>query len=952
MANYFRGWKKASSRNPLFQRLERRSTNYAPSGSGKKFPARLLFGLFSAGKKFFRWVFLTKGVWKKIVILGAVAGLILFIFFGLLFVYYSFNLPDPNKLAERVLPESTKIFDRNGKLLYEIHGEARRTLVTLDQIPKYAKEATIAIEDKNFYKHGGISFVGIARSIVVNLISARKAQGGSTITQQFVRNAVLTREKTWARKLKEIALSLQLERRYSKDEILQLYFNEIPFGSTIYGIEAASQSFFGKSAKDLTLAEAAYLAAIPKAPTYYSPYGPNRSELDARADTVLQLMYEQGYTTETERNRAQNEKVEFRNIGTGILAPHFVLYIQDLLAQKYGEISLQEGGLKVTTTLDLELQKIAEEAVAKQGTINEEKYKAKNAALVSIDPKTGQILAMVGSRDYFNDAIDGQVNVALRPRQPGSSFKPYVYATAFKKGMNPATMLLDVTTNFGIFGGKEYIPQDYDGKNRGPTSIRSALQGSLNIPAVKTLILTGIEDSIQTAENLGITTLKDRSRFGPSIVLGGADVKLLEHTAAFGVFATNGIRHETAAILKVEDRQGNILEEYKDGGPGKEVLNPQITYQINNILSDNESRIYIFGRNNRLTLPGRPAAAKTGTTQENRDNWVIGYTPSLVTGVWVGNNDNSEMAERAFGSSTTAPIWQEFMTRALAGKPVEEFVRPEGITEVVVDTLSGKLPTIFTPSTKTEIFSTFNLPTEYDDVHVPVTIDGQTVIQTVLHAEKLDDPAWEEPVKAWALANGYSYLPPTQNNTGKIDTGLNVEIVSPEKISSLPWKIKASTTNSDIAELQLFLDNDFLTSTLGKNLEYESQETRVDGQHQLMIQIRTTDNRTNRKIVNLEFALSKKLLLLYPQDNQELNLPANLVLESSINIAPENVKFFRRSASGQENQISGLITKQQVGQIYRYTLNWAQSSAPASGSYALYAQIGGEKSNQVVVKIP
>ncbi len=898
-----------------------------------------------------RWLFLTKGIWTKLAVLAVAGGLILFIFLGLLFAYYSFNLPDPNKLAERVIPESTKIFDRNGKLLYEIHGEARRTLVTLDQIPTHTKEATLAIEDKNFYKHGGVSLTGIARATLVNLLKGGKVQGGSTITQQFVRTAVLTREKTFARKFKEIALSLQLERRYSKDEILQLYFNEIPFGSTIYGIEAASQAFFDKPAKDLDLAESAYLAAIPKAPTYYSPFGPNREELDARADTVLQLMYEQGYITKEQRNLAQNEKIEFRNIGRGILAPHFVLYVQDLLAQKYGEISLQEGGLKVTTTLDLELQKVAEEAVAKQGAINEEKYKAKNAALVSVDPKTGQILAMVGSRDYFNDAIDGQVNVAIRPRQPGSSFKPYVYATAFKKGMSPATMLLDVTTNFGEFGGKEYIPQDYDGKNRGPVSIRSALQGSLNIPAVKTLLLTGIEDSIQTAENLGITTLKDRSRFGPSIVLGGADVKLLEHAAAFGAFATGGIRHETTAILKVEDRQGKILEEFK-AGAGKEVLNPQIAYQINHVLSDNESRIFIFGRNNRLTLPGRPAAAKTGTTQENRDNWVIGYTPSLVTGVWVGNNDNSQMAERAFGSSTTAPIWQEFMTRALAGKPAEEFVRPEGITEVAVDVLSGKLPTQFTPSTKTEIFSTFNLPTEYDDVHIPVTIDGQSVVQTALHAEKPQDPAWEEPVKAWALSNGYSYLPSSQNNYGKIDTSLNLDIMVPDKVASLPWKVKTTTTGNDIAELQLFLDNDFLTSALGKTLEYESSLARVDGRHQLMVQVKTTDGRTNRKILNLEFALGTKLLLLYPADNQELQLPANLVLESSIDVAPENVKFVRRSAPGQENQVLGLVTKQQIGQIYRYTLNWAEDAAPAAGSYSLYAQIGADKSNFVTVKIP
>src|SRR3989338_6765789 len=623
MNDYSRGWR--SSRTPDFRRIEKRADNFSRSPKKtSKFLGYLGIGwqwLKNQTRRFWR----IRGLWKKFLIVGAAGALGIFIFFGLLFISYSFALPSPDKLADRIVPESTKIMDRNGKQLYEIHGEAKRTLVPFDQIPEHAKEAIIAIEDKNFYSHRGVSFTGILRAAIVNVFSGSLRQGGSTITQLFVRNAVLTREKTFARKFKEIFISLQIERKYEKDEILQLFFNEIPYGSNAYGIEAASQTFFRKSAKDLTLLESAYLAALPKGPTYYSPYGPHRDELDARADTVLQLMYEQGYISESERNQAQNANVEFRVIGQGILAPHFVLYIQDLLAQKYGEISLQEGGLKVTTTLDLDLQTIAEEAVVKQGEINEKQYKATNAALVSIDPRTGEILAMVGSRDYFNEAIDGAVNVALRPRQPGSSFKPYVYATAFKKGMNPATMLFDVVTNFGEFGGKDYIPQDYDGKERGPISIRSALQGSLNIPAVKTVLLTGVEDSIDTAEAMGITTLRDRSRFGPSIVLGGAEVKLLEHTAAYGTFATGGTKHETVAILKVEDKGGKILEEYRPS-QGQEVLNPQIAYQINNILSDNESRIYIFGRNNRLTLPGRAGAAKTGPTQENRDNWVIGYT--------------------------------------------------------------------------------------------------------------------------------------------------------------------------------------------------------------------------------------------------------------------------------------------------------------------------------------
>ncbi|MDZ4243728.1 MAG: penicillin-binding protein, partial [Candidatus Doudnabacteria bacterium] len=887
------------------------------------------------------WFFSIKGFWKKLILAGVFAALIGFILFGSVFAYYSFNLPDPNKLADRIVPESTKIFDRNGKLLYEIRGEAKRTLIKLEDVPDIMKQATIAVEDKNFYNHGGISLTGILRSIIVNIFSGSLRQGGSTITQQFVRAAVLSREKTFARKFKEIALSLQLERRYSKDEILRLYLNEIPYGSNAYGIQAASQTFFGKNVQDLELVEAAYLAAMPQAPTYYSPYGLHQEDLDARADTVLQLMYEQEYITAEQRNRTQNQKIEFRNIGQGILAPHFVLYIQDLLAQKYGEVSLQEGGLKVTTTLDYELQSIAEEIITRQLETNETKYNVHNASLVAIDPRTGQILTMVGSRDYFNEEYDGAVNVALRPRQPGSSFKPYVYATAFQKGMNPATMLFDIVTNFGEFGGEEYTPQNYDGKERGPVSIRAALQGSLNIPAVKTLILTGVEDSIQTAESMGITTLKNRSRFGPSLVLGGAEVKLLEHTAAYGVFAAGGVRQEIVSILKVEDKDGKILEEYKESR-GKEVLNPQIAYQINNILSDNESRVYIFGRNNRLSLPDRPAAAKTGTTQEYKDAWIVGYVPSLVTGVWMGNNNNSAMTGGASGSLLPAAVWNEFMRRALAGKPVEAFTRPEGIIEMQVDSLSGKLPTAYTPSTKTEIFTSFNAPTESDDIHMP---DGTRV----LASEKPDDPAWEDPVRAWALANGY--LAPADDGT-KTDPTIKIDISSPNKITALPWKAGAQIeTDSDIREVRFILDGYVLYSTSNNPYEYEGNTAHADGTHNLTVWVQTQSNKTAQKTVKIDFALGKSVVLLSPTDNQILRFPTNLVLESSLNVAAENVKFTGRSASGSTFAIGGKITKQQIGSIYYYTLNWAENQKPAPGSYSISAEINGQSSDLVTVKI-
>lgn len=924
MSSYYRGWKNASS--------PRRQFN--PN------VVKYLLGLLWA---IGLWIFRRKGFWRKLLALGAAGVLVMFILGGILFAYYAITLPSPDKLAKREVPESTKILDRNGKLLYEVHGEVKRTRIPFDQIPKNIKDASLAIEDKDFYRHGGISITGIIRSVIINVLTVSKKQGASTITQQFVRNAVLTREKTFARKFKEIILSVELEQRYTKDQILESYLNEIPFGSNAYGVQAAAQTFFGKDARELTLAEAAYLAALPKAPTYFSPYGPHRSELDQRADTVLALMAEQGYISKSQKLAAQGETVNFRDLGQGILAPHFVLYVQDLLAQKYGEVTVREGGLKVTTTLDLDLQKIAEEAVARQVPLNEKNYRAGNASLVAIDPKTGQILALVGSRDYFDRDHDGAVNVALRPRQPGSSFKPYVYATAFKQGMNPATLLFDLVTNFGEFGGKEYTPQDYDGGQRGAVSLRRALQGSLNIPAVKTLILVGIENAIDTAEALGITTLKDRSRYGPSLVLGGGEVKLLDHVSAFGVLAAGGVRHEPVSILKVEDKDGQELETWQKSR-GREVLDRQVAYQINDVLSDNDSRIYIFGPNNRLYLPGRPVAAKTGTTQEYRDAWTVGYTPSLVAGVWVGNNNNSQMSGKADGSVVAAPIWNEFMRRALLGKPSENFPRPDGIVELPVDAVSGLLPTAYTPTTKTEIFASFNVPTKPDNVH-----QGSCL---VYHSEKPDDPAWETPVRTWALANGGCY-PEAGNPSPAAD--LQITIHAPEKITSLPWQVEAEVVSPlPLKAVEFLLDGQPLGTLTQAPFLLTVAAGRAPGQHSLIVSAQTENGQTSQAQASLEFALPKKpgLWLIAPADNATLLLPANVVLETDLDAKADEVTFKIRSSSGQEILLPGTITKQAFGNFFHYTLNWPETDKPASGSYALWGMIGKTASNEVVIKIP
>ncbi len=645
--------------------------------------------------------------------------------------------------------QSTKIYDRHGVLLYELYGEMKRTPVPFADIPDVVKEATIAAEDKDFYKHPGFDAKSIVRAAIIDVKSGELRQGGSTISQQLVRNALLTREKSFGRKFKEIVLSLKLEREYTKDEILAMYLNIIPYGSNAYGIEAASESYFGKHAQELTLYEAAYLAALPKAPTYYSPYGTHRDELDARVKAILEAMKKQGYATEEQIAGATAQPVAFKKPVTPIRAPHFVMFVIDQLQKEYGEDVLLKQGLEVTTTLDLNLQTTAEELIDAQVVKNQKRYNGGNAALVSMNPRTGEILAMVGSHNYFDPVQDGAVNVALQPRQPGSSFKPYVYATAFQKGMNPATMLMDVVTNFGKYGSGSYIPRNYDGRERGPVSARQALQGSLNIPAVKTLFFAGIQDSITTAQNMGITTLTDPTRYGPSLALGGAEVTLLDHTSAFGVFATGGVKHEVRSILSVKDHNG-VMIKTTEASPGKTVLDPAVAYQITNILSDNNARQYIFGSLSRnLVLGDRPVAAKTGTTQENRDGWAIGFTPSLVTGVWVGNSDNTPMRNGADGSIVAAPIWHAFMEKAVAGTPVEAFARPSNIIEMAVDTVSGKLPTKYTPQTKMEIFAPFNVPTQRDDVHVPMGLGDEEQVVTILHSEDPKNPYWEHAVQRW-----------------------------------------------------------------------------------------------------------------------------------------------------------------------------------------------------------
>lgn len=597
------------------------------------------------------------------------------------------NLPDFNNFENRNIANSTKIYDRTGTvILYNIHDNVKRTAVNLNQISIYIQQATISIEDAHFYEHNGFRPTSFIRALLANIVSGGFSQGGSTLNQQVIKNALLTRDKTITRKVKEIILSMKLDAELPKDTILQMYLNESPYGGTMYGVEEASMSFFGKHAKDVGLAEAAYLAALPQSPTYYSPYGKHKAALDQRKNLVLQRMFELGYITEDEKIRAQQEVVTFiTDVSNNGKALHFVMYVREYLEQKYGRDVVQNGGLKVITTLDYSLQKQEEEIVKTGALENDKKFKAKNAALVAIDPRNGQILSMVGSRDFFDTAIPGQFNVATALRQPGSSFKPIVYAAAFALGYTPETVIFDVPTQFSTrcdaYGNPRgnaqesdcYMPVNYDGIFRGPISLRNALAQSLNVPAVKLLYLTGLSNAVTLAQNMGLSTITDPARYGLSLVLGGGEITLLELTNAYGVFANNGIYSKPQFILEVKDADGTLLEKYSPNQT--EVLSDTVTTLISSVLSDQTAKIPAYGANSPLFFGERPVASKTGTTNDYRDVWVIGYTPSVVVGMWGGNNDNTPIDKKVAGL-VLAPIWHKAMAAAIATSSIEYFPDP------------------------------------------------------------------------------------------------------------------------------------------------------------------------------------------------------------------------------------------------------------------------------------
>ncbi len=680
------------------------------------------------------------------------------------------DLPPLDNLHSYAAVPSNKVYDRYGRLLFEMpppYG-GFHTPIPLSEMPEALRQAIVATEDARFYENPGVDFKAILRSAWWNLRSGHIVSGASTITQQLVRNLLLSPderyEQTYTRKLREAVLAWRITNRYSKDEILELYLNEIYFGNLAYGVEAAAQTYFGKHARDLDLAECALLAGLPQSPPMYNPF----EHLDAareRQAVVLGLMVEQGYITEEQARQAKEEKLYFAPTPFEIRAPHFVMYVRSLLEQELGLEALEQGGLSIYTTLDLDLNETARDIVryrlARLAECNGQRtncppggHNVRNAALVALDPQTGEILAMLGSPDYFSARIDGAVNGTTALRQPGSSIKPITYAAAFESGkLTPATMMLDVRTSFVTKEGMSYVPLNYDLQWRGPVLLREALASSYNLIAVKVLDTVGVEAMTGLARRLGITTFDDPDRTGLAVTLGGGEVRLLEEVAAYAAFANGGHAVRPVAVLRVEDANGHLLWAppisplIAGGTEGEQVLDERVAYLISNILSDNAARIPSFGEQSPLKL-SRPAAVKTGTTTDFRDNWTVGYTPDLVVGVWVGNADNEPMREIS-GVSGAAPIWHDFMEAALKGTPIHDFQRPDGLVEVEVCALSGLLPGPDCPHRVKELFLEGTEPTETCTMRRRIALDRATGL-----------PATDDTLPDQIVYRVYTFLPP------------------------------------------------------------------------------------------------------------------------------------------------------------------------------------------------
>lgn len=802
--------------------------------------------------------------------------------------YIAYDLPSPENIVRRD-GFSTKILDRNGIVLYDIYNDQKREPVKFDDVPDYLKKATIAIEDKNFYDHEGFDILGILRGFS-RLFTQGRAQGGSTLTQQLVKNVLLTSERSILRKVKEFVLAIQIERKYSKDEILLMYLNEAPYGGTAWGVQAASESYFRKDVKDLNLIESAILAGLPQRPSYYSPYSSNPENYKSRTEDVLRRMREDDYISKEQQDEAVSllEGFEFSGKGGNFKAPHFVQYVESILEEKYGSSFIEQGGYKVTTTLDWELQESAQNIVADE-IEKVESLKITNGAVVVLDSQTGEVLAMVGSKDFNAEDYDGQVNVTLSLRQPGSAFKPFTYVTAFKKYFTPSTMIMDVPTEFpGGIGQPTYKPVNYDGKYRGPMQLRYALANSINIPAVKLLALVGIKDVLETAYDMGLNSLEPTdqtmSRVGLSLTLGGGEVRLLELVSAYGAFMNKGYRIDPVAVMKIEDGDGNVLEENKFE-KGKRVLTEEQAFLIADILSDNQARSMVFGENSLLKVSDRQIAVKTGTTNDKRDNWAIGGNPDVVVGTWVGNNDNSPMKEVASGVSGASPIWRKVLLEALKDKNTSKFEIPENIVSKEIDLVSGYASHDGFP-TRMEYFIKGTEPGN-DPVHIKIKVcknQGKLATPSDISSGnsedreyfvfKEEDPTggidgvnkWQEGILAWIFTqNNEKYNPPTDYCEGS--NPVSIDFVSPkDHDSNLPNRFNVEMkvdSIADISEVRLEVDGTKIRTFTGK--PYSQDLDLTQGVHEIKAIARDVNGKESDRTIKIGVGVSWDYVIPTPQ---------------------------------------------------------------------------------------
>ncbi len=786
-----------------------------------------------------------------------------------LFIWFSKDLPTPSKVVRRD-GYSSKVYDRNDNPIYDIYDQAKRDPVAFSDVPDYLKKATIAVEDKEFYKHSGFDPLTPFR-IIKNIFYFGKVTGGSTLTQQLTRNVLLTTERSITRKIKELILSIQIDAKYSKDEILSMYLNEAPYGGASWGVEPAAQQYFGKSVKELNLAECAILAGLPQLPSVYSPFSKTPMAYVNRTNHVLDRMVEDGYVSKelADSTMEQVENYEFNVSGSTNKAPHFVFWIKELLAAKYGETVVEGGGLKITTTLDLEMQEETQKIVSEE-IDKSEKLGISNGAALILDPTNGQVLAMVGSRDYFSTKTDGNFNVVTQAlRQPGSAIKPVTYLAGIKKGMTAATMIMDTPVTFLSTspGQKDYSPQNYTGKFNGPMSLRNALGNSINVTAVKMLANVGVENMLTLANDMGLTTLaptkENLARFGFAVTLGGGEVKMIDLASAYTAFANGGTSMKAIGILKVEDKDGRVLEEYK-APDGKKVMTPQEAFIISNILSDNSARELTFGAVNGLQVGGYQVAVKTGTTNDKKDNWAIGWTPSLLSVVWVGNNNNIPMGKIASGVSGATPIWKRIMVYSLPKRNKQDFPIPDKIVSLDVDKVSGYLAHDGFPS-RQEYFIDGTQLAISDPIHMNLKVcrgvSGLATPEDVVNGNydykeffrlKENDPVsadgknrWQEGIDKWILeqSDTSKYFPPESYCRSGGMVSVSIDSPANESTVSKQFDIKISTTSlKKIVEVKLWIDGVERKTWTEKPYEISINDL-TDGPH--VIKVRATDKDGN-----------------------------------------------------------------------------------------------------------